>query len=71
MAEHPEVRGFGRDAATCPALRKGLSGLDARVDRAAFRAMLDAVAREPGTVLLVAGPAFLSALGALRSLGSF
>ena len=68
MAEHLEVRGFGRDEATRPALRNGLSGLDARVDRAPFRAMLDAVAREPGTVLLVAGPAFLSAL---RSLGNF
>ena len=54
MAENPEVRGFGRDAATCFALRKGLSGLNARVDRGSFRAMLDAVAREPGPKVLLA-----------------
>ena len=54
MAENPEVRGFGRDAATCLALRKGLSGLDARVDRAPFRGMLDTVAREPGPKALLA-----------------
>ena len=54
MAEAPEVRGFGRDEATCLALRKGLSGLNARVDRAPFRAMLDAVAREPGPKVLLA-----------------
>ena len=54
MAEQPEVRGFGRDEATCLALRKGLSGLNARVDRTPFRAMLDAVAREPGPKVLLA-----------------
>ena len=54
MAEHPEARGFGRDAATCLALRKGLSGLNARVDRGPFRAMLDTVAREPGPKVLLA-----------------
>ena len=54
MAESPEVRGFGRDAATCLALRKGLSGLNARVDRAPFRGMLEAVAREPGPKALLA-----------------
>ena len=54
MAENPEVRGFGRDAATCLALRKGLSGLNARVDRAPFRGMLETVAREPGPKALLA-----------------
>ena len=54
MAENPEVRGFGRDAATCLALRKGLSGLNARVDRAPFRGMLETVAREPGPKILLA-----------------
>ena len=54
MAESPEVRGFGRDAATCLALRKGLSGLNARVDRAPFRGMLETVAREPGPKALLA-----------------
>ena len=54
MAENPKVRGFGRDAATCLALRKGLSGLDARVDRAPFRGMLETVAREPGPKALLA-----------------
>ena len=54
MAENPEVRGFGRDAATCLALRKGLSGLSARVDRAPFREMLETVAREPGPKALLA-----------------
>ncbi len=54
MAENPEVRGFGRDAATCLALRTGLSGLNARVDRAPFRAMLETVAREPGPKVLLA-----------------
>ena len=54
MAEPPEVRGFGRDAATCLALRKGLSGLDARVDRASFREMIGTVAREPGPKVLLA-----------------
>ena len=54
MAENPEVRSFGRDAATCLALRKGLSGLNARVDRAPFRGMLETVAREPGPKALLA-----------------
>ena len=54
MAENPEARGFGRDAATCLALRKGLSGLNARVDRTPFRAMLETVAREPGPKVLLA-----------------
>ena len=54
MAENPEVRGFGRDAATCLALRKGLSGLNARVDRTPFRGMLETVAREPGPKALLA-----------------
>ena len=54
MAEHPRARGFGRDAATCLALRKGLADLDVRVDRAPFREMLDTVAREPGPKVLLA-----------------
>ena len=54
MAEHPEVRGFGRDAATCAALRGGLAGLDVRVDRGTFREMLDTIAREPGPRALLA-----------------
>ena len=54
MAENPEVRGFGRDKATCLALRKGLSGLNARVDQAPFRGMLETVAREPGPKALLA-----------------
>ena len=54
MAEHPEARGFGRDAATCLALRKGLADLDVRVDRAPFREMLGTVAREPGPKVLLA-----------------
>ena len=54
MAENPEIRGFGRDAATCLALRKGLDGLNARVDRASFREMLETVAREPGPRALLA-----------------
>ena len=54
MAENPQARGFGRDAATCLALRKGLADLGVRVDRAPFREMLDTVAREPGPKVLLA-----------------
>ena len=54
MAEHPEARGFGRDTETCSALRRGLSSLNARVDRGTFRGMLDTVAREPGPKALLA-----------------
>ena len=54
MAEHPEVRGFGRDAATCAALRGGLAGLNVRVDRGTFREMIETIAREPGPKALLA-----------------
>ena len=44
----PALRAFGRDAPACAALRAGLGGLDARVDRLGFKGVLARLAHEEG-----------------------